>query len=75
MHLVVAGGVGANRQLRTTLHKIAAQAGGQVFFPREAMNPVTMRPGTLEDHAFDGAGEHVEEQVVDCGVAGPAGAR
>jgi N6-L-threonylcarbamoyladenine synthase len=32
--LVVAGGVGANRQLRATLLENAAQTGGQVFYPR-----------------------------------------
>ncbi len=32
---------------------------GQVFFPAEAMNPVTMREGTLERHEFDGAGRLV----------------
>jgi N6-L-threonylcarbamoyladenine synthase len=32
--LVVAGGVGANRQLRATLRENAAQTGGQVFYPR-----------------------------------------
>jgi N6-L-threonylcarbamoyladenine synthase len=32
--LVVAGGVGANRQLRASLKEIAAAAGGEVFYPR-----------------------------------------
>jgi N6-L-threonylcarbamoyladenine synthase len=32
--LIVAGGVGANRQLRATLLENAAQTGGQVFYPR-----------------------------------------
>jgi uncharacterized OB-fold protein len=43
---------------------------GQVFFPREAMNPATMRSGTLDDHAFDGAGELVAWTVVARGLPG-----
>lgn len=34
--LVIAGGVGANTQLRQRLGQIAAQAGGQVYYPRTA---------------------------------------
>ena len=37
---------------------------GQVFFPAEVMNPVTMREGTLERHAFDGAGRLVAWTVI-----------
>jgi N6-L-threonylcarbamoyladenine synthase len=33
-HLVVAGGVGANRELRTRLAREADAAGVQVFYPR-----------------------------------------
>ena len=32
--LVVAGGVGANRQLREQLRKLAAESGGAVYYPR-----------------------------------------
>jgi N6-L-threonylcarbamoyladenine synthase len=32
-HLVVAGGVGANAQLRARLHKAAAREGFSVYFP------------------------------------------
>jgi len=35
--LIVAGGVGANRQLRTRLHAMAAERGGRVCFPRPAL--------------------------------------
>lgn len=34
--LVIAGGVGANQQLRARLGEIAEQAGGQVYYPRPA---------------------------------------
>lgn len=35
--LVVAGGVGANKQLRAKLHDLAQSLGGQVFFPRHEL--------------------------------------
>lgn len=35
--LVVAGGVGANKQLRAQLHELAATMGGKVFFPRHEL--------------------------------------
>jgi uncharacterized OB-fold protein len=43
---------------------------GQVFFPAEAMNPVTMEEGTLERHEFDGAGRLVAWTVVARGLPG-----
>ncbi len=43
---------------------------GQVFFPQEAMNPVTMTEGTLERHEFDGAGRLVAWTVVARGLPG-----
>jgi hypothetical protein len=43
---------------------------GQVFFPRETMNPVTMKEGTLEDHEFDGAGTLVAWTVIGRGLPG-----
>ena len=43
---------------------------GQVFFPAEAMNPVTMREGTLERHEFAGAGRLVAWTVVARGLPG-----
>lgn len=43
---------------------------GEVFFPAEAMNPVTMRAGTLERHEFDGAGTLVAWTVVARGLPG-----
>lgn len=43
---------------------------GQVFFPAETMNPVTMREGTLERHEFDGAGTLVAWTVVGRGLPG-----
>lgn len=43
---------------------------GQVFFPRETMNPVTMRDGTLEDHAFDGGGTLVAWTAIGRGLPG-----
>ena len=43
---------------------------GQVFFPRETMNPVTIREGTLEDFAFDGAGTLVAWTVIGRGLPG-----
>lgn len=43
---------------------------GEVFFPRETMNPVTMKEGTLEDHEFDGAGALVAWTVIGRGMAG-----
>jgi len=43
---------------------------GQVFFPAEAMNPVTMTEGTLERHAFDGSGKLVAWTVVARGLPG-----
>lgn len=43
---------------------------GQVFFPAEVMNPVTMREGTLERHAFDGAGRLVAWTVIARGLPG-----
>ncbi len=33
-HLVVAGGVSANRQLRSSLHRLTVQTGSMVYFPR-----------------------------------------
>lgn len=42
----------------------------QLFFPRETMNPVTMREGTLEDHPFDGAGSLVAWTVIGRGLPG-----
>ncbi len=42
----------------------------QVFFPAEAMNPVTMREGTLERHEFDGGGTVVAWTVVGRGPPG-----
>jgi uncharacterized OB-fold protein len=43
---------------------------GQVFFPAETMNPVTMREGTLEPCAFDGAGTLVSWTVIGRGLPG-----
>lgn len=43
---------------------------GQVFFPAEAMNPVTMREGTLERHEFEGAGRLVAWTVIGRGLPG-----
>lgn len=43
---------------------------GQVFFPAETMNPVTMREGTLERHEFDGAGTLVAWTVIGRGLPG-----
>jgi len=43
---------------------------GQVFFPRETMNPVTMKSGTLEDHQFDGAGTLIAWTVIGRGLPG-----
>jgi uncharacterized OB-fold protein len=43
---------------------------GRIFFPAEAMNPETMREGTLERHEFDGAGTLVAWTVVDRGLPG-----
>ena len=43
---------------------------GQVYFPRETMNPVTMRDGTLEDHLFDGAGTLVAWTIIGRGLPG-----
>lgn len=42
----------------------------EVFFPREAMSPTLMRPGTLEDHAFDGSGHIVAFTTVQRGLPG-----
>ena len=43
---------------------------GQVFFPAEAMNPVTMEEGTLERHEFDGSGRLVAWTVIGRGLPG-----
>jgi uncharacterized OB-fold protein len=43
---------------------------GQVFFPAEAMNPMTMTEGTLERHEFDGAGTLVAWTVIGRGLPG-----
>lgn len=43
---------------------------GEVFFPAETMNPVTMREGTLEPCTFDGAGTLVSWTVVGRGLPG-----
>lgn len=43
---------------------------GQVFFPAEAMNPVTRREGTLEHHEFDGGGTLVAWTVIGRGLPG-----
>lgn len=43
---------------------------GEVFFPREAMSPALMRPGTLEDHPFDGGGCIVAFTTVQRGLPG-----
>jgi len=43
---------------------------GQVFFPAELMNPVTMREGTLERHELDGAGTLVAWTVIARGAPG-----
>lgn len=43
---------------------------GQVFFPAEAMNPVTMTEGTLERHEFDGGGRLVAWTVIGRGLPG-----
>lgn len=43
---------------------------GEVFFPREAMSPTLMRPGTLEDHPFDGAGCIVAFTAIQRGLPG-----
>jgi len=43
---------------------------GQVFFPAETMNPVTMNEGTLERHEFDGAGRLVAWTVISRGMPG-----
>lgn len=43
---------------------------GQVFFPAETMNPVTMTEGTLERHEFDGAGTLVAWTVIGRGLPG-----
>ncbi len=43
---------------------------GQVFFPAEAMNPVTMTEGTLERHAFEGHARLVAWTVVARGLPG-----
>jgi hypothetical protein len=43
---------------------------GQIFFPAEVMNPVTMTEGTLERHEFDGAGALVAWTVIGRGLPG-----
>lgn len=43
---------------------------GQVFFPAETMNPVTMREGTLDRHEFDGGGTLVAWTVIGRGLPG-----
>ena len=43
---------------------------GQIFFPAEAMNPVTMSEGTLERHEFEGSGRLVAWTVIGRGMPG-----
>lgn len=43
---------------------------GQLFFPAETMNPVTMTEGTLERHEFDGGGTLVAWTVIGRGLPG-----
>lgn len=43
---------------------------GQVFFPAEVMNPVTMRDDTLERHEFAGDGTLVAWTVIGRGLPG-----
>lgn len=43
---------------------------GQVFFPAEVMNPVTMTEGTMERHEFEGAGRLVAWTTVARGLPG-----
>lgn len=43
---------------------------GEVFFPAEAMNPTTMREGTLERHEFAGGGALVAWTVIGRGMPG-----
>jgi len=43
---------------------------GQVFFPAESMNPVTMSEGTLERHEFEGSGRLVAWTVIGRGMPG-----
>lgn len=43
---------------------------GQIFFPAETMNPVTLQDSTLEPHAFDGAGTLVSWTVIGRGMPG-----
>ncbi len=43
---------------------------GQVFFPAETMNPVTMQEGTLDRHEFDGNGKLVAWTVIGRGLPG-----
>lgn len=43
---------------------------GEVFFPAETMNPVTMSEGTLERHEFDGGGTLVAWTVIGRGMPG-----
>jgi uncharacterized OB-fold protein len=43
---------------------------GQAFWPAEAMNPVTRRPGTLEPAELEGAGRIVSFTTVARGLPG-----
>jgi uncharacterized protein len=43
---------------------------GEVFFPAEVMNPVTMKEGTLDRHEFSGDGRLVAWTVVARGLPG-----
>lgn len=43
---------------------------GQVFFPAETMNPVTMKEGTLQRHEFEGGGTLVAWTVIARGLPG-----
>ena len=43
---------------------------GEVFFPAEAMNPTSMKEGTLERHEFDGSASLVAWTVIGRGLPG-----
>lgn len=64
--LFVEGGPGAPARLLGS----RCRETGQVFFPAEVMNPVTMRPGTLEAHPFEGGGTLVSWTVIARGLPG-----
>lgn len=42
----------------------------EIFFPRESMNPSTMKEGTLEDHTFDGQGRLIAWTTIGRGLPG-----